>query len=294
MRSCEDFELLMNLCLDDMLSSEETEAFQEHLESCPACRERFLQLREMKAALSDLEEPVPKELHERIMAYVAENTDKAPVETNSPAKVLRPRRWYRGLATVAACAVIAVAAAQFVPNVKQDSAESLATAPQAPGVMLDNAVAESESSTINKMEFFDSVEAPAAPPMSMVQPETDAAPPTPAEPSLNMQPTGQLAEDLPPLRQETFDEETARKDMSILKWLNVQGPKEKLPQWVDAEFVYETELNGETVPYVEIAAWAEDYWSDQLSSCGFFVEEMEGQDLSADGEYILLFFFWPE
>ena len=63
---------------------------------------------------------------------------------------------------------------------------------------------------------------------------------------------------------------------------------------MDAEFVYETELNGETVPYVEIAAWAEDYWSDQLSSCGFFVEEMEGQDLSADGEYILLFFFWTE
>ena len=46
--------------------------------------------------------------------------------------------------------------------------------------------------------------------------------------------------------------------------------------------------------YEAIAAWAEDYWTDQLSACGFSVEEMEVQDLSSDGEYILLFFFWTE
>ena len=218
MRSCEDFELLMNLCLDDMLPSEEQESLREHLEACPACRERFAQLREMKAALADMEVPVPAELHERIMGYVAENTAQIPDETNVPAKVLRPRRWYRGLATVAACAVIAVAAAQFVPNVQHKSAESLAAAPQTPGVSFDSAGIESESATNNKMEFFDSTEVPAAPPMSMAQPEAGEIPSTPAEPSLNMQPTGQLAEDLPPLRQETAGDETA-KDASILKWL---------------------------------------------------------------------------
>ena len=293
MRSCEDFELLMNLCLDDMLPSQEQESLREHLEACPACRERFAQLREMKAALADMEVPGPAELHEWIMGYVAENTTQIPDETNAPAKVLRPRRWYRGLATVAACAVIAVAAAQFVPNVQHKSAESLATAPQAPGVSFDSAGIESESATNNKMEFFDSTEVPAAPPMSMAQPEAGEIPSTPAEPSLNMQPTGQLAEDLPPLRQETAGDTTV-KDTSILKWLKAQGPKDKLPQFVDAAFVYETELDGETVTYVEIAASAEDYWTDQLSACGFSVEEMEGQDLSSDGEYILLFFFWTE
>ena len=194
---------------------------------------------------------------------------------------------------MAACAVIAVAAAQFVPNVQHKSAESLATAPQAPGVSFDSAGIESESATNNKMEFFDSTEVPAAPPMSMAQPEAGEIPSTPAEPSLNMQPTGQLAEDLPPLRQETAGDTTV-KDTSILKWLKAQGPKDKLPQFVDAAFVYETELDGETVTYVEIAASAEDYWTDQLSACGFSVEEMEGQDLSSDGEYILLFFFWTE
>ena len=293
MRSCEDFELLMNLCLDDMLPSEEQESLREHLEACPACRERFAQLREMKAALADMEVPVPAELHERIMTYVAGNAVETPAENTAPAKVLRPRRWYRGLATVAACAVIAVAAAQFVPNVQHKSAESLATAPQAPGVSFDSAGIESECATNNKMEFFDSTEVPAAPPMSMAQPEAGEIPSTPAEPSLNMQPTGQLAEDLPPLRQETAGDTTV-KDTSILKWLKAQGPKDKLPQFVDAAFVYETELDGGTVTYVEIAASAEDYWTDQLSACGFSVEEMEGQDLSSDGEYILLFFFWTE
>ena len=45
MRSCEDFELLINLCLDDMLPSEQLEELQAHLEVCPVCREKFAQMR---------------------------------------------------------------------------------------------------------------------------------------------------------------------------------------------------------------------------------------------------------
>ena len=65
MRSCEDMELLINLCLDDMLPSEEMASLQNHLKDCPVCRQRFAQLREMKAALADMEEPVPADLHQR-------------------------------------------------------------------------------------------------------------------------------------------------------------------------------------------------------------------------------------
>ena len=38
MRSCEEFELLINLYLDDMLPSEETRPLKEHLKECQACR----------------------------------------------------------------------------------------------------------------------------------------------------------------------------------------------------------------------------------------------------------------
>ena len=46
MRSCEEFELLINLYLDDMLPSEETRPLKEHLKECQACRERYRQCTE--------------------------------------------------------------------------------------------------------------------------------------------------------------------------------------------------------------------------------------------------------
>lgn len=283
MRSCEEMELLINLCLDDMLPSDEMDVLKAHLEVCPACRERFAQLREMKAALADMEEPVPDELHERIMAYVAENT----VEKKETAKILRPRRWYHGLAAVAACAVIAVTASRFTPNLKGVTAENLATAPQAPGIAFDSAIVESEKDTIatDRVNLND---VPPKAPMASAQPE-----PAPAEPTMPDQQTGQLAEDLPPLRQQ--DEKNQQvQETSIRKWLKAEGQQAKLPGWVNDQYAYETELDGKTVSYVEIAVWAEDYWVDQLQACGFTVEEMEGLDLSDDGEYLLLFFFWTE
>ena len=64
------------------------------------------------------------------------------------------------------------------------------------------------------------------------------------------------------------------------------------PEWVDLHFVYEAELDGISREYVEIAEWAEEYWVDQLTACGFTVEVMEDQEVVEDGEHILLVFFW--
>ena len=283
MRSCEEMELLMNLCLDDMLPSDEMETLKAHLEVCPACRERFAQLRELKAALANMEEPVPDDLHERIMAYVTENT----AEKAESAKILHPRRWYRALATVAACAVIAVAAARFVPNMQNSTAESLTYAPQSPDIAFDSAMIEKEQDT-DVVENTTLNDAVVKAPVASVQPESASS-----EPTMTDQQTGQMAEDLPPLRQEDTKRQQVE-ETSIRKWLKAEGSKEKLPQWVNDQYVYETLLDGQTVAYVEIAQWAEDYWTDQLTACGFTVEEMEGQDLSDDGEYLLLFFFWTE
>lgn len=287
MRSCEKMELLMNLCLDDMLPSEEWESLREHLETCPVCRERFAQLREMKAALASLEEPVPAELHDRIMVYIAENTAETTAEETAPARILRPRRRYRALATVAACAVIAVAAGRLIPGVQDNTAESLVTAPQAPGAVFDAAAAETVEDT-NDAVLKDT---PFRQPAPTEKPESTVQ--VPSEPAMLDEQTVQRAEDLPPLRQENGG--TAGKDeSSVMKWLKAEGPKGKLPEWVDAEYIYQTELNGETVSYAEIDVWAEAYWTDQLQACGFAVEEMEGQNLTEEGESILLFFFWTE
>ena len=101
-----------------------------------------------------------------------------------------------------------------------------------------------------------------------------------------------MAEDLPPLKQVEPDTVTSDGDQSVCKWLRAEGRREALPDWVDLNYLYETDMDGETVSYVEIAAWAEEQWTDQLTACGFTVEEMSGENLTADGDYLLLFFFW--
>ena len=85
MRSCEEFELLINLYLDDMLPSEETRPLKEHLKECQACRERYRQLSALKAALGDLDEPAPEGLHGRILDYVEKNCpESAPTVSAAP------------------------------------------------------------------------------------------------------------------------------------------------------------------------------------------------------------------
>lgn len=287
MRSCEEMELLMNLCLDDMLPSEEWDSLREHLETCPVCRKRFAQLREIKNALASLEEPAPAELHGRIMAYVAENTDEAVVKETSTARILRPRRWYRALAAVAACAVIAVAASQLIPSVQDNMVESLTTVPSAPGTAVDtaaSATAEDTNDAVLKDTPFKQHD-------PMGKPESTTT--IPSEQAMPDEQAGQRAEDLPPLRQENGGAANEAEAV-VMKWLKAEGPKDKLPEWVDAEGVYETEMSGKMTTYIEIDVWAEAYWIDQLQACGFAVEEMEGQNLSEEGEIILLFFFWTE
>lgn len=292
MQSCKDMELLINLCLDDMLPSQEMEELQAHLKICPACREKYAQLRELKTALGKLEEPVPEDLHQRILAYVEKHTTDAIEQKTAPKKVLRPRYWYRGLAAVAACAVIAVTAVRFMPAVGRDTAESLVSQSQKPDVLYDTAIDESENMKDSTMTDTILPDTPAAQSPGMPENQQSVNVP-PAMMGMNPQENGQMAEDLPPLRQEN-DSAAARQESSIRKWLKAVGEKTRLPECVDADFIYETQLDGQTVSYVEIAVWAEDYWTDQLLACGFSIEDMEGENLSEEGEYLLIFFFWTE
>ena len=289
MRSCEEIEILINLYLDDMLTSEEQQVLEAHLETCPACRAKMEELCTVKSALGQLEEPVPAELHERILTYVEE-------QTKSDRKIIPfgQKRWYRALAGVAACAVIAVAAARFMPSlefVSHDSAESVMQV----GNTAAMPAAPSASNGVMQESVSDSY-APgnavvAAPQEPAAQPEYSMAV-MPDKDSETNAVTGQMAEDLPPLRKDMVDENNEYQVTTIRKWLKITGPREALPEWVDLHFVYEAELDGISREYVEIAEWAEEYWVDQLTACGFTVEVMEDQEVVEDGEHILLVFFW--
>jgi len=292
MRSCEDFEILMNLLLDDMLPSEESRPLKQHLEECQACRTRYEQLCAMKEALSDMEEPVPEGLHGQILDYVEKNCpESGPTVSAAPIPFYR-KRWYRTLAGVAACAVIAVAAARFVPDldlgVMENSAAEMHPEVLTPAEPMESpAPAPTKPATDYKTD--------ATPPQSVVIENTggsEAAMPSTEEPPVANNLTGQMAEDLPPVRQEHANEDNTYRVPSIRKWLKVTGPREKLPDWVDLHFVYQAELDGTTRDYVEIAAWAEEYWVDQLTACGFTVEVLEEHDVSEDGEHMLLVFYW--
>ena len=293
MRSCEEFEYLINLYLDDMLPSEDRQILMEHLENCPACRACFEELSALKSALGQIEEPVPAELHSRILEYVEQNSNARHLTAR--AIPFRARRWVRALTGVAACAVLAVVAARFVPQldfaVGSDSAESL---------VLDNVMAPSvgmqESTTDAAMDQVipdnTVVIPPSSPDNKEYQQVGNRAPDLTAAPVPEEQETGQMAEDLPPLRAENVDASNEYQVATVCKWLKVSGKREALPGWGDRHFVYEAELDGTSREYVEIAAWAEEYWTDQLTACGFAVEELTDQDVVEDGEHILLIFFW--
>lgn len=292
MRSCEDFELLMNLLLDDMLPSEERRPLEEHLQECQACRTRYEHLCAMKEALADMAEPVPEGLHGQILDYVEKNCpESVPTVSAAPIPFYR-KPWYRALAGAAACALLVVVAARFVPAMDLAATEN--GAPQ----MKQELALEAPAAT-----------APLATSAATAQPEAQKAPPQTVVTNDGLQKdeaagavesappvanafTGQMAEDLPPVRQEYANEDNTYRVPSIRKWLKVTGPKEKLPEWVDLHFVYQAELDGASRDYVEIAAWAEEYWIDQLTACGFTVEVLDQHDVTEEGEHILLVFYW--
>lgn len=292
MRSCEEYELFINLCLDNMLPSEEQQELMKHLEVCPACRERYEQLAIMTAALGQMDEPVPEELHERIMEAVnRQNPEKKVVP-------FRKRRWYRGLAGAAACAVIAVVAARFVPQLEFDVGSTAGDSASVEAVTVPTAAPQISENASDKLpaESYvpsnDTVSVPSVPSVPSA-PQTDREEMETASGTTNAF-TGQISEDLPPLRKENENDENEYRVTTVRKWRKVTGKREALPDWVDLHSVYEAELEGTVREYVEIAAWAEEYWVDQLTACGFLVEVMEEQEVVEDGEHMLLIFFWEE
>lgn len=278
MISCDQIELSINLYLDDMLPSEELPALKAHLEHCPECRAIYEQLLALKNAVAALDEPVPEALHERILTYVAENTRQP--ESVPGKKLLSFRRWGKALAAAAACGIIGITALYFGPQESGDAMEQLSNGAEASAMsnesVPDGALPEapSASSDLLMTENAGAV--------------VDMTEGTQEEHSIY---SGQLSVDLPP----TADEKQQDEARVIACQLVAMGPQASAPECLAQTTVYEGELDGEAVSYVEIAVFAQDYWLDQLAACGFTVTQPEdGELVDADGQYIRLYFLWTE
>lgn len=278
MISCDQIELSINLYLDDMLPSEELPALKAHLEHCPECRAVYEQLLALKNAVAALDEPVPEALHERILTYVAENTRQP--ESVPGKKLLSFHRWGKALAAAAACGIIGITALYFGPQESGDAMEQLSNGAEASAMsnesVPDGALPEapSASSDLLMTEHAGAV--------------VDMTEGTQKEHSIY---SGQLSVDLPP----TADEKQQDEARVIACQLVAMGPQASAPECLAQTTVYEGELDGEAVSYVEIAVFAQDYWLDQLAACGFTVTQPEdGELVDADGQYIRLYFLWTE
>lgn len=277
MISCDQIELSINLYLDDMLPSEELPALKAHLEHCPECRAVYEQLLALKNAVAVLDEPVPEALHERILTYVAENTRQP--ESVPGKKQLSFRRWGKALAAAAACGIIGITALYFGPQESGDAMEQLSNGAESSAMsnesVPDGALPEvpSASSDLLMTENAGAV--------------VDMTEGTQEEHSVY---SGQLSIVLPPMA----DEKQRDEARVIARQLVAMGPQASAPECLAQTTVYEGELDGEAVSYVEIAVFAQDYWLDQLAACGFTVTQPEDGELDADGQYIRLYFLWTE
>lgn len=114
MRSCEEFELLASLVIDEEAAPEEQAELAKHIESCPACRAYFEDLKRIHGTFVREDASLPEGFAARVMERVRETAQDFPEEKKpeTQAKVEKktvpfPRR-KRWAALAACCAVVAL------------------------------------------------------------------------------------------------------------------------------------------------------------------------------------------
>lgn len=106
MNNCEKYEELCSAELDNALTAEEKQELDAHLAVCPSCRAYLEDLRDMRSLWKELEVPVPKDLHEKMMGAIEAEVQKTIVQT--PQKDYRRPPVFTMLAAAAACVMLAV------------------------------------------------------------------------------------------------------------------------------------------------------------------------------------------
>ncbi len=136
MNSHEYYEELLSLRLDGLLTDEQERELEEHLESCPGCRETLELLSGVRETL-DIDAEPPEGLADAVMDAV-----RGDIRAK---RAVKRRRISIGAGLFAAAAVLAVAVipgALRQKNTKMDSRPVLYSAPEAPAVPASPAMPE--------------------------------------------------------------------------------------------------------------------------------------------------------
>ncbi|MDR3765543.1 MAG: zf-HC2 domain-containing protein [Butyricicoccus sp.] len=108
MPNCEYFEELCSSSLDGELTRAQKRELEAHLAECPACAAYLEDLKLMRTAWEDLKEPLPEQLHEKIMGSILEEAQSkvTPIE-----KKKRRPPVFTMIAAAAACVMLVMSGA---------------------------------------------------------------------------------------------------------------------------------------------------------------------------------------
>ena len=203
MNDCEKYEALCSAMLDNALTVQEKEELDAHLAVCPSCRAYLEDLQEMRALWKELEIPVPKELHEKMMGAIEAEVQKTIVQT--PQKERRRPPVFTMLAAAAACVMLAVSG-QLTGLFGQMSAVPLQNAAQR------NAPVTAEVTPAPAVHKPAPVPVPEAPKQQAVLEPEPAAEPQ-AEPSAPPKPAEQQPEESPAAEQSVPEQPVVQQDV---------------------------------------------------------------------------------
>ena len=71
--NCNKIIKLLNPYIDQALDAESTQTVEEHLKSCPTCREEYLKLKQVVSALNSISpQPAPADFTQNLMAKISQ------------------------------------------------------------------------------------------------------------------------------------------------------------------------------------------------------------------------------
>ncbi len=117
--NCQKIKKLLNPYIDKTLDADTAQQVEEHLKSCPACREAHLKLKQVVSALNSISpQPAPADFTQNIMAKISQK--EIQIQSSFLDQLRKrasiPRFSFRLLGAVAATALLVFFAFTFIFN----------------------------------------------------------------------------------------------------------------------------------------------------------------------------------
>ena len=122
--NCQKIRKLLNPYIDQVLDAESTQQVEEHLKSCPTCRDEYLRLKEMVTSLNSLlPQPAPADFTQSIMAKISQEDVQIQSSWMDLLKkrISIPRFSFRLIGVAAAAALVVFFAFTFIFNTPDTS-----------------------------------------------------------------------------------------------------------------------------------------------------------------------------